>query len=134
MDITLSGKLYVYFVRSIFVNNQKTGYEFIINTYNSDNQLIDSLNRIKKINKNVISFNLEDIKIPVKIYDKKYCGIFNITYDATNNKIILVNISDIIYDKSNKIIDNKLKLFNYSINKKNTVNKILDIINNTYLN
>ena len=134
MDISITGKLYVYFVRSVFVNNQKIGYEFIINAYNSDNKSIDSLNRIKKINKNVIFFKLEDIKIPVKIYDKKYYGMFDITYDATNSKIILNNITDTIYDKSNKIIDNKVKLFNYSMTKKNTVNKILDIINNTYLN
>jgi len=133
MDISIKGKIYVYFAKSIFVNNQKIGYEFIINTYNSNNNVIDALTRIKKINKNVIFFNLEDIKIPVKIYDIKYNGIFDITYDATNNKILLNNITDIIYDKTNKIIDNKLKLFNYSMNKKNTVNKILDIINNSQL-
>jgi hypothetical protein len=129
MDISLSGKIYVYYAKSVFVNNQKTGYEFIINIYNSDNQLIDSLDRIKKINKNILYFSLEDIKIPIKIYDKKYYGCFDMTYNATDKKIILNNITDIIYDKPNKLIDNKLKLYNYSMNKKNTVNKILDIIN-----
>jgi hypothetical protein len=128
MDINISGKVYIYFVKSIFKDNQRIGYEFIINTYKSDNKFIDSLNRIKKINKNVLYFDITDMKIPVKIYDKKYECNIDITYNVTLNKLILNNMTDIIYDKPERIINKNIKLNNYATNKKNTVNKILDII------
>jgi hypothetical protein len=37
-------------------------------------------------------------------------------------------MNDIIYDKSKPIINRNIRLNKYSSNKKNTVNKILDII------
>jgi hypothetical protein len=89
MDININGKLYVYFVKSVFYNNQKIGYEFIVNSYKSDNILIDSLNRIKKINKNIIYFNIQDLKMPIRTYDKNYECIIDITFDATSKKLIL---------------------------------------------
>jgi hypothetical protein len=127
MDITLSGKLYVYFIRSIFENNQKIGYEFIININKSDNTLIDGLSRLKKINKNIIYFNINDIKIPIKIYDKKYICNISIMCD-TNNKLILNDITDIIYDIPEKIVNRNIKIHNYSTNKNKTIQQIMNII------
>ena len=127
MDISLSGKLYVYFIKSVFKNNQKIGYEFIINLHKSDNILIDGLSRLKKINKNVIYFILEDIKIPIKIYDKKYLCNISITHDI-NNKLILNDITDIIYDIPEKIVNRNIKIYNYSTNKNKTIQKIMNII------
>ena len=168
MDITFSGKLYVYFIKSVFENNKKIGYEFIINLYKSDNILIDGLSRLKKINKNVIYFNINDIKIPIKIYDKKYLCNISITcntldllgsthsivrntpvgllgssngderntldlLDANisntiNNKLILNDITDIIYDKPEKIVNTNIKIYNYSTNKNKTIQQIMNII------
>ena len=172
MDITLSGKLYVYFIKSVFENNKKIGYEFIINLYKSDNILIDGLSRLKKINKNVIYFNINDIKIPIKIYDKKYLCNISITCNTldllgsthsierntpvgllgsthsierntlvsntldmldtlvlnTNNKLILNDITDIIYDKPEKIVNRNIKIYNYSTNKNKTIQQIMNII------
>ena len=158
MDITLSGKLYVYFIKSVFENNKKIGYEFIINLHKSDNILIDGLSRLKKLNKNVIYFNINDIKIPIKIYDKKYLCNISITCNTvvsntldmldtvvcntpagllgstrsiernTNNKLILNDITDIIYDKPEKIINRNIKIYNYSTNKNKTIKQIMNII------
>ena len=52
MDIKLSGKLYVHFIKSVFESNQKIGIEFIIDKLKSDNQLIDGLMRLKLLNNN----------------------------------------------------------------------------------
>ena len=127
MDIKLSGKLYVHFIKSVFESNKKIGIEFIIDKLKSNNQLIDGLSRLKLLNNNKFFVNNKDIKIPVKLYDKKYsCNIFITVYD--NNKIILENITDIEYDKINKIIDNKLFIPTYSAEKNKTTKKIMDII------
>ena len=127
MDIQLSGKLYVHFVKSVFESNQKIGIEFIIDKLKSDNQLIDGLMRLKLLNNNKFFVNNKDIKIPVKLYDKKYmCNIFIIIHD--NKKIILENITDVEYDKINKIIDTKLFIPTYSVGKNKTAEKIMDII------
>ena len=127
MDIQLSGKLYVHFVKSVFESNQKIGIEFIIDKLKSDNQLIDGLMRLKLLNNNKFFVNNKDIKIPVKLYDKKYmCNIFIIIQD--NKKIILENITDVEYDKINKIIDTKLFIPTYSVGKNKTAEKIMDII------
>ena len=170
MDITFSGKLYVYFIKSVFENNKKIGYEFIINLHKSDNILIDGLSRLKKLNKNVIYFNINDIKIPIKIYDKKYLCNISITCNTldllgstrsierntldllgsthsierntpvgllgsthsiernTNNKLILNDITDIIYDKPEKIVNRNIKIYNYSTNKNKTIKQIMNII------
>jgi hypothetical protein len=127
MDITLSGKLYVYFIKSVFKNNKKIGYEFIININKSDNILIDGLCRLKKLNKNILYFDISDIKIPIKIYDKKYLCNISITSD-TNNKLILNDITDIIYDIPEKIINRNIKIYNYSTNKNKTIQQIMNII------
>lgn len=127
MDIKLSGKLYVHFIKSVFESNQKIGIEFIIDKLKSDNQLIDGLMRLKLLNNNKFFVNNKDIKNPVKLYDKKYlCNIFITIHD--NKQIILENITDVEYDKINKIVDNKLFIPNYSVGKNKTVEKIMDII------
>ena len=127
MDIKLSGKLYVHFIKSVFESNQKIGIEFIIDKLKSDNQLIDGLMRLKLLNNNKFFVNNKDIKNPVKLYDKKYlCNIFITIHD--NKQIILENITDVEYDKINKIVDTKLFIPNYSVEKNKTVEKIMDII------
>lgn len=127
MDIKLSGKLYVHFIKSVFESNKKIGIEFIIDKLKSDNQLIDGLIRLKLLNNNKFFVNNKDLKIPVKLYDKKYlCNIYITVYD--NSKIILENITDVEYDKINKIVDTKLFIPTYSIGKNKTAEKIMDII------
>jgi hypothetical protein len=127
MDIKLSGKLYVHFIKSVFESNQKIGIEFIIDKLKSDNQLIDGLMRLKLLNNNKFFVNNKYIKNPVKLYDKKYlCNIFITIHD--NKQIILENITDVEYDKINKIVDNKLFIPNYSVGKNKTAEKIMDII------
>ncbi len=127
MDIKLSGKLYVHFIKSVFESNQKIGIEFIIDKLKSNNQLIDGLMRLKLLNNNKFFVSNKDIKNPVKLYDKKYlCNIFITIHD--NKQIILENIIDVEYDKINKIVDTKLFIPTYSAGKNKTVEKIMDII------
>jgi hypothetical protein len=128
MDITLSGKLYVYFIRSVFESNKKIGVELVIDTRNSDNRLIDGLNRLNKLNKNKIFIKLDDIKIPLRMYDKRYtCDITFEYINSIDNKssLLLKELNVIEYEKPKKIIDNKFKLQNYATNKQKTIEQII---------
>jgi len=129
MNIELNGILYVYFVKSVFENNKKIGIEIIINTTRSDRILIEGLKRLNQINKNKIYISNDNIKIPIKIYDKKYTS--NVTFKFISDKNILefIKLEDIKYDKVEKIIDNKIKLQNYATGKNKSIEKIMDIIN-----
>jgi hypothetical protein len=129
MDITLSGKLYVHFIKSVFESNKKIGIQIIIDNYKSNNIIIDGLKRLKLLDKNIIFIENENVKIPVRIYEHKYICNIILTINS-QNKIILNELKDIVYDKIDKIIDNKLYIPTYSYGKKKTVEKIMDIINN----
>ena len=129
MDITLSGKIFVYFIRSVFESNHKIGVELIIDTRNSDNQLIDGLQRLDKLNKNKIFIKTDDIKIPLKIYDKRYSCNITVEYiNSINNKstLLLKELSVVEYEKTRKIIDNKFRLQNYATGKQKTIDLIMD--------
>ena len=128
MNISLSGKLYVHFVKSVFVSNKKIGIEFIIDTTKSEESLIDGLKRLRLLDRNKFFIENEYIKQSVRIYDKKYTCIINLLIND-QNKIILEHITDINYDKINMIVDKKLFIPNYSISKNKTVLKIMDILN-----
>jgi hypothetical protein len=130
MDIELNGMLYVYFIKSVFENNKKNGIEMIIDTKRSDVILIDGLQRLNQINKNKIFILNDSIKIPIKIYDKKYITNITFKYVSDKNNIQMIRMDDIRYDKIEKIIDNKIKLQNYATGKNKSVQKIMDIINN----
>jgi hypothetical protein len=129
MNISLSGKLYVHFIKSVFEEKQKIGIDIIIDRLKSDIQVIDGLTRLKLLNNNKIFVKNINIKIPVKLYDKKYtCTVFLII--DSNNDVILENIIDVLYEKIPKIIDNKLYIPKYSMNKNKTTEKIMEIISN----
>jgi hypothetical protein len=128
MDITLSGKIFVYFIRSVFESKQKIGVELIIDTCNSDNQLIDGLQRLNKINKNKIFIKTDDVKIPIRLYDKRY--ICNVTFEYNNNMdnqsiLILKELNVVEYEKTRKIVDIKFKLQNYATSKQKTIDQIM---------
>jgi len=129
MNIELNGILYVYFVKSVFENNKKIGIEIIINTTRSDRILIEGLKRLNQINKNKIYISNDNIKIPIKIYDKKYTSNVTFKYISDKNILEFIKLEDIKYDKVEKIIDNKIKLQNYATGKNKSVKKIMDIIN-----
>ena len=128
MDIELNGMLYVYFIKSVFENNKKIGIELIIDIRRSDIMLIDGLKRLNQINKNKVFIKNENIKIPIKMYDKKYTTNIIFKYVSNTNSIILINMENIRYDKIEKIIDNKMKLQNYATSKNKSVQKIMDIL------
>ena len=128
MDIELNGMLYVYFIKSVFENNKKIGIELIIDIRRSDIMLIDGLKRLNQINKNKVFIKNENIKIPIKMYDKKYTTNTIFKYVSNTNSIILINMENIRYDKIEKIIDNKMKLQNYATSKNKSVQKIMDIL------
>jgi len=129
MNIELNGILYVYFVKSVFENNKKIGIEIIINTTRSDRILIEGLKRLNQINKNNIYISNDNIKIPIKIYDKKYTSNVTFKYISDKNILEFIKLEDIKYDKVEKIIDNKIKLQNYATGKNKSVKKIMDILN-----
>lgn len=131
MDITLSGKIFVYFIRSVFESKQKIGVEIIIDPHNSDNQLIDGLNRLNKINKNKIFIKIDNIEIPLKIYDTRYTC--NATFQYINNiddksNLILKEINGVKFEKTKIIVDNKFRLQNYATSKQKTINQIMNLI------
>ena len=128
MDISLSGKIFVYFIRSVFESKQKIGVELIIDTCNSDNQLIDGLQRLNKINKNKIFIKTDDVKIPIRLYDKRYTC--NVTFEYNNNMdnqsiLILKELNVVEYEKTRKIVDIKFKLQNYATSKQKTIDQIM---------
>ena len=132
MDITLYGKLYIHFIKSVFESNKKIGIQIIIDINKSDNILIDGLRRLNLLDKNIIYIENNNIKIYIRLYEHKYICNVNIIINSSN-KIILTELKDIQYDNSNKInkiIDKKLYIPNYSYGKKKTVEKIMEIINN----
>ena len=129
MDITRCGKLYIHFIKSVFESNKKIGIQIIIDNYKSDNTIVDGLKRLKLLDKNTIFIENENIKLPIKIYEHKYTCNIILTINS-QNKIILNELKDIVYDKIEKIIDKKLYIPTYSYGKKKTVEKIMDIINN----
>ena len=129
MDIIITGNIYIYYIRNVFESNKIIGKELIIDFKRSDNILIDSLKRIKKINKNKIFFNIQDIKIPLKIYDNKYIANISIKYISEFNNLELNKLDILEYEKTNKIIDNKFKLQNYSTGKNKTYQLIMSKLN-----
>lgn len=129
MDIIITGNIYIYYIRNVFESNKIIGKELIIDFKRSDNILIDSLKRIKKINKNKIFFNIQDIKIPLKIYDNKYIANISIKYINEFNNLELNKLDILEYEKTNKIIDNKFKLQNYSTGKNKTYQLIMSKLN-----
>lgn len=129
MDIELNGTLYIYFVKSVFENNKKIGIEIIFDNKRSDMLLVDGLKRLNQISKNKIFILNENIKVPIKIYDKKYTTDVIFKYISDKNILEFIKIDNIKYDKVEKIIDNKIKLQNYATSKNKSVKKIMDIIN-----
>ncbi len=134
MDINLTGKLYVHFIKSVFENNKKIGSEIVINPSKSDFLLIDGLNRIKVIKNNKIIITNDNILCGLNTYLTKYIGEFNFNYhtdinDQTN--LQLTKFSLIEKDKVNTSqMNNKIFINNYSTKKYNVVNDIMEIINN----
>lgn len=134
MDITLSGKLYIHFIKSVFESNKKIGIQIIIDVNKSDNILIDGLHRLHLLDKNIIFIENENIKTHIRLYEHKYICNVNMII-SSSNKIVLTQLKDIQYDninKINKIIDKKLFIPNYSYGKKKTIEQIMNIINERY--
>ena len=131
MDITLSGKLFVYFIRSVFESKKKIGIELVIDTRNSDNQLIDGLTRLNKLNRNKIFIKTDDVKIPIRLYDNRYTCNINFKYinNMDNQSSLILNELNVIeYEKTRKIVDNKFKIQNYATSKQKTIDQIMKII------
>ena len=130
MDINLCGKIYVYYIKSVFESNKKIGIQFIIDPYKSDKTLIDGLRRLKLLDKNIFFIENENIKIQIRIYENKYTCNINLIINSLN-KITITDLIDIEYDKTNKInkiIDKKLYIPTYSYGKNIAVEKIMNII------
>ncbi len=101
MDILLSGKLYIYFIRNIYESNINIVIEFYINTTKSDQSLINGLNRLHLLTQNKLFIdnnnnNKHQFGL-LRFYETKYTCLISLLI-ITENKIILENISDIEYD------------------------------------
>lgn len=133
MDIILNGKIYVYFIRSVFEGNKKIGIEFIIDPKRSDHNMIDGLTRLNYLNRN--KFIVYSGNYPTK-YDfvtTKYTANFNMqnNFKDSKNVLILNNFDVINIDKviiPNKQVNNKLYLNKYTTGKDKTIEDIMNII------
>ncbi len=134
MDISLKGTLYVYFIRSVFENNQKIGIEFIIDPKRSNIQLIDSLKRLNYLNANKFIIYKDNYK-NIDLITIKYVGDFDFisvsNIDSSKNVLKLNKLDIIEKDKilpPNRQVSNKIFLNNYSTGKKKTIDDIMSTV------
>lgn len=134
MEIQLSGKVYIYFIKSVFENNKKTGIEFIIDPKRSDNMLISGLNRLNVLNNNRFFVNINNyLDINIDLYATKYISMIDILILPIKeiNVIKINNFSIIEKDKIvniTKNINSGLYINKYSTGKSYTVREILKIL------
>jgi hypothetical protein len=137
MDISLNGTLYVYFIRSVFENNNKIGIEFIIDPKRSHTQLVDGLKRLDYLNGNKFII-FKDNYTNIDLISTKYVAEFefiSVSHIESEKNILKLNKMNIIEkDKilsPSRQVSNKIFLNNYSTGKNKTVSDIMNIIKST---
>ena len=129
MEININGKIYIYFVRSIFNGNIKTGLEFIINVNKSDNNIIDGLKRLNLLNNNKFIVLLNNYPKEFNIINVKYLADIHLSIIDKNIIIKSLNILKIEKEITPILKLNKSLYINkYATKKKRTLNEIMDIL------
>jgi hypothetical protein len=140
MEINIYGKLYVYFIKSIFKDNKKIGIEFIINSNKSDFKVIDGLQRLDMIKNNRIEILNDNYPTNINLTNTNLTNtnltntnfLCEINLSIVNNKIIIKSLDVINIDKKepfNKKINKSIYLNKYSFSKQRTINDIMNILN-----
>jgi hypothetical protein len=129
MEININGKIYIYFVRSIFNGNIKTGLEFIINVNKSDNNIIDGLKRLNLLNNNKFIVLLNNYPKEFNIINVKYLADIHLSIIDKNIIIKSLNILKIEKEITPILKLNKSLYINkYATKKNRTLNEIMDIL------
>lgn len=132
MEINIYGKLYIYFIKSLFEENKKTGIEIIINNTKSDFKVIDGLKRLDIIKNNKIQVLNNNYPKDLNLINTKYLSDINIS--VSNNEIKINSLNVIKIDKDdliNKKVNNSLYLNKYATSKNKTVYDIMNILKTT---
>lgn len=128
MEINITGKLYIYFIKSIFESNKKTGIEIIFDINKSDYTLINGLRRMNLLNNNKIKFLNNNYPSNINIFAKKCMCEINITLSNNIAKINTLNV--IKFDEGFKY-NSEISVNKYMTNKNKIVFDIMEILKNT---
>jgi len=129
MEININGKLYIYFIKSLFESNKKVGIEIIINDTKSDFKVIDGLKRLNLIKNNKIQILNNNYPDDMNLINIKYLSEINISVIDNQIKINSLNIIKIDKNKLiNEKVNNLIYVNNYTTSKNKIVYDIMDII------
>lgn len=131
MEINIDGKLYIYFIKSLFEGTKKIGIEIIIDNIKSDFKVIDGLRRLNVIKNNKIQVLNDNYPKDLNLVNTKYLSETNITIIDSKIKINTLNIIKI--DKPeliNNKVNNSIYMNKYATGKNKTVNDIMNILKN----
>ena len=135
MEITISGKIYIEFIKSSFINNKKNGIELIINHFKSDFNVIDGLKRINMINNNKIHLLNNNYPIDINTIKTKYLSDVEFKVIDNTIKLTFLKIDKIDKEISLNTKINKSIYFNkFATSKNKTINDIMNILKQDVMN
>jgi hypothetical protein len=132
MEINIDGKLYIYFIKSLFESNKKVGIEIIINNTKSDFKVIDGLKRLDLIKNNKIQILNNNYPKDMNLINTKYLSEINISVIDNHIKINSLNVIKIDKDELiSKKVNTSIYVNKYATGKNKTVYDIMSILKST---
>jgi len=132
MEINIDGKLYIYFIKSLFESNKKVGIEIIINNTKSDFKVIDGLKRLDLIKNNKIQILNNNYPKDMNLINTKYLSEINISVIDNHIKINSLNVIKIDKDELiSKKVNTSIYVNKYATGKNKTVFDIMSILKST---
>jgi len=129
MEINIDGKLYIYFIKSLFESNKKIGIEIIINNSKSDFKVIDGFKRLNLIKNNKIQILNNNYPKDMNLINTKYLSEINISVIDNQIKINSLNVIKIDRDELiSKKVNNSIYVNKYATGKNKTVYDIMNIL------
>lgn len=129
MEINIDGKLYIYFIKSLFESNKKVGIEIIINNMKSDFKVIDGFKRLNLIKNNKIQILNNNYPKDMNLINTKYLSEINISVIDNQIKINSLNVIKIDKDELiSKKVNTSIYLNKYATGKNKTVYDIMSIL------
>jgi len=129
MEINIDGKLYIYFIKSLFESNKKIGIEIIINNSKSDFKVIDGFKRLILLK--IIRIQILNNNYPkdMNLINTKYLSEINISVIDNQIKINSLNVIKIDRDELiSKKVNNSIYVNKYATGKNKTVYDIMNIL------
>lgn len=129
MEINIDGKLYIYFIKSLFESNKKIGIEIIINNSKSDFKVIDGFKRLNLIKNNKIQILNNNYPEDMNLINTKYLSEINISVIDNQIKINSFNVIKIDKDELiSKKVNNSIYVNKFATGKNKTVYDIMNIL------